>query len=833
MRFVLLLSIVLPMATSAAYGADSAPAPIEVRAAVVAFEDFHDQWQRWEQLFADLARDAQPPLRFRLAAGTYGDVLRWIGRGKVDLAVITPGAFAETLSEDGQGNPAGVCEYLATVGLPAATSVWALPERRAAGYHFRCRSVCVVPGASTLQTVDDLRERSDRGGLEFVFVHPLSLSGRIAPEIALRKAGIEASGEQVVYTYSHTASLRLLADPESSGKLERVAFVWDDALRSAPELAERLRVLRFPELEALDVPQSVVVARSGWEHAELFRTLLAGHVDQGGTRDFACFEDWRDRYRAVREWNDKLGLSAFSDEAQTVSLDEIGRLLLHHALSQPKPPRLALVLSGGGAKCAYQVGAVRALEEKLAELRRDRPQSGLDIALVVGTSGGAINALPIALGVSADKQGQEDFEKVWSELDQREIVRPSTPVRANMGLWFAMLKLTCLLWLVRRFVSDPRRRGWVVASLVVVLAAVEITCGYLAWPPWRLLGQNHVWHHVWLWISFGIRASAWTLLVLGVVGLMVQAWLVRRQRHLTAPAWLKWGLLAGLLGLPLIQIFTLLFYEKTLSGGSGFEHALSEKFPRLIDRQLDRAGQPPLELQGAADAAERFRAASRQIIQRGLLRRDLVLTGSCLEHTGDLPDDLYFYAAADLGGKPPAFGARGISLDRRPSLLMDVVMGSGAIFPLFPPRTLHDLPREGDRVELVDGGFAHNSPLEAAVLWGATHIVLIKASPEKRLTRRNLLENATAAYRHLYQQSQLVDTRSRGEVVIFTLAPQPPHVCVLDFADNLIEGAVAKGFREAGGRLPNDGRVVAGPGRFHKEPGEPLFVDSSSDKPAG
>ena len=47
----------------------------------------------------------------------------------------------------------------------------------------------------------------------------------------------------------------------------------------------------------------------------------------------------------------------------------------------------------------------------------------------------------------------------------------------------------------------------------------------------------------------------------------------------------------------------------------------------------------------------------------------------------------------------------------------------------------------------------------------------------------------------------------------------------LDFADNLIEAAVAKGYREARGESSSDDGELAGPGRFHKEPGEPLFVD--------
>ena len=56
MKCILLLSIIFPAA-----------APIEVRVAVVAYEDFHGELGRWERLFAELPRQRDPPLRFRLA----------------------------------------------------------------------------------------------------------------------------------------------------------------------------------------------------------------------------------------------------------------------------------------------------------------------------------------------------------------------------------------------------------------------------------------------------------------------------------------------------------------------------------------------------------------------------------------------------------------------------------------------------------------------------------------------------------------------------------------------------------------------------------------------
>jgi adenylate kinase len=39
-------------------------------------------------------------------------------------------------------------------------------------------------------------------------------------------------------------------------------------------------------------------------------------------------------------------------------------------------------------------------------------------------------------------------------------------------------------------------------------------------------------------------------------------------------------------------------------------------------------------------------------------------------------------------------------------------------------------------VSIIDGGFVHNSPIEAAVKLEATHIIMIEASPEYAVHRR-------------------------------------------------------------------------------------------------
>ena len=95
---------------------------------------------------------------------------------------------------------------------------------------------------------------------------------------------------------------------------------------------------------------------------------------------------------------------------------------------------------------------------------------------------------------------------------------------------------------------------------------------------------------------------------IGLLSLIGQFLLVRRGRFLTAPARLvTWGLVIGLLGLPLVQVLTVLFYEDTLSGGGGMERALAEKFPQLINGHLKRRLKAPLQLEESSSPAQRLR----------------------------------------------------------------------------------------------------------------------------------------------------------------------------------------------------------------------------------
>ena len=792
-------------------------APVDVRVGIVAYQDFAQDVDNYEQLFGALTREGDQQVRFRLAAGGYRDVLFWLDKQMIDVAILTPGAFAEVLRSEDEGRPP--CQYLASRLLSPRSRAGSEPVNEDRnGYH----AVCLVADSSPLRSIGDVRDAASAKRARFVFVDSLSASGWIAPMFALKQAGIGVAPEQIEYSYSHANSLRFLAGKHGEG--EQVAFVWEGALDRIANMPP-VRRISFPELHALTIPVDAVVARTGFEYAELVSSLLVGKRDAAGHPAFVKFPDWRGRYGALTQFADEVHLALDGDEAQSVSLDELGQMLRLYRRTQPsqRPLRLALVLSGGGAKCAYQIGAVTAIEEKLTELREETGDEDMEISLVAGTSGGAINALAIALGLSQTPGGQAELRRAWSNLDQREIVRPSLHVRLNMGLWFTAIESAVVLWFARRTVREPSRRVWRVVTVFAAMAVMQIALSYAPWKLWSWMGDRHMLHHVWLWSTFGIEWAGWGLLVIALVAAWRQKRLDRSGRSITMSGRIvTWGLTALLLGLPLAQTLTILFYERTLSDGEGIERRLLHSFTELAQFRADQLGASSLDVPAGAPAPERLQSVSRQIIDRRLLARDLVITGSCLEQSSaGAPSDLYFYAPTHPDLLRPQYGPRGVSLVERPELLLDVTMGSGSIFPVFPPRTIHGFPDSGESVELVDGGFVHNSPIEAAVRWGATHIILVEADPQQRAQRRNFLQNAAGAFNHLYYQAQLVDARAREKepLVIFGLRPDPPHLCMLDFADNLIAAAIEKGYREARGESPG----MLGRRTFRKELGIPMF----------
>lgn len=80
-----------------------------------------------------------------------------------------------------------------------------------------------------------------------------------------------------------------------------------------------------------------------------------------------------------------------------------------------RAPRIALVLSGGGARGAYEVGVLRYVREKL------RVDTRFDI--VTGTSVGAINGAYIAATADRPRGQARALQRVWTDLSIDQIYR--------------------------------------------------------------------------------------------------------------------------------------------------------------------------------------------------------------------------------------------------------------------------------------------------------------------------------------------------------------------------------------------------------------------------
>ncbi len=79
-------------------------------------------------------------------------------------------------------------------------------------------------------------------------------------------------------------------------------------------------------------------------------------------------------------------------------------------------PINALILSGGGARAAYQVGVLQALSEIIPDL--DNPFS-----IICGTSAGAINAVALAAHPGTFQRAAVDIADLWRGLDVSQVLK--------------------------------------------------------------------------------------------------------------------------------------------------------------------------------------------------------------------------------------------------------------------------------------------------------------------------------------------------------------------------------------------------------------------------
>ncbi len=85
------------------------------------------------------------------------------------------------------------------------------------------------------------------------------------------------------------------------------------------------------------------------------------------------------------------------------------------------PPTTGLILSGGGARAAYQVGVLAGIAELL-------PAGAANpFPVIVGTSAGAINAVTLASGAMRFSEAVQRLTAFWQNLGSHLVLRSDWP----------------------------------------------------------------------------------------------------------------------------------------------------------------------------------------------------------------------------------------------------------------------------------------------------------------------------------------------------------------------------------------------------------------------
>ena len=100
--------------------------------------------------------------------------------------------------------------------------------------------------------------------------------------------------------------------------------------------------------------------------------------------------------------------------------------IISSALTRPNDKRRALVLMGGGARTAYQVGVLQALASMLRQASPSAEPS-FPMHILVGTSAGALNATYLASRANEGLQAFTHLANFWSDLRSSHVYHLNVP----------------------------------------------------------------------------------------------------------------------------------------------------------------------------------------------------------------------------------------------------------------------------------------------------------------------------------------------------------------------------------------------------------------------
>ena len=140
----------------------------------------------------------------------------------------------------------------------------------------------------------------------------------------------------------------------------------------------------------------------------------------------------------------------------------------------PSPgPRIALMLPGGGARSAWQVGVLRAIS------RWYPAGAKLPFPIVCGTSAGAINATVLAARAGNFRHGTAELARVWGGFRVGQVYRAGTldMLRSGLHLFLALVTGGWLLPVPRALLDNSPLRALLANNIDFAALARAIAAG--------------------------------------------------------------------------------------------------------------------------------------------------------------------------------------------------------------------------------------------------------------------------------------------------------------------------------------------------------------------
>src|ERR1700730_13792208 len=283
---VLLALLLSPLTlTNSANAQRPSPRPEVINVGITEYQNIETAYAKYEKVFKELAASSGPnvAVTFRIAIGTYGEVLDWYNTRKIDVAVLSAMPVADLLLSGEKSNLKDA--YLGDLSLTPGKSaslraVEGFPERKD---KFKYRTGCIVLDSDKeIREFKDIQALWQKNQVRFLFVRPYSLSGYIVPLEVLRQLHMDPldKPDNFEFMYQHDKSLEAMIDSLSKGQnanpqMHLVAFVLDDTrydpARVPPAAASRklFRKIDIPELDNYQIPREIVLANYHQEGDEI------------------------------------------------------------------------------------------------------------------------------------------------------------------------------------------------------------------------------------------------------------------------------------------------------------------------------------------------------------------------------------------------------------------------------------------------------------------------------------------------------------------------------------------------------------------------------------